>query len=232
MYFKPVDIRGLTFRRGLFGFRKADVKDFIRHVLEDYDVFLEMEKQLADTRQELDQKQELILQQNEKIAQLTIRLGQLSSELTGLRELEGEYQDLEKMKQMAQRTANTVQEEADKLMAMAKQENERAMRQAEAHKMNQLMNIQIEIDGLVKKQQRLTTQVADKKTELIDLEIQCEEILAQKQGILEETQLLKENYLSLRGSLNNQKTDSTEEAPSIAEEQANSVMGLKAKRIG
>lgn len=232
MYFKPVDIRGLTFRRGLFGFRKADVKDFIRHVLEDYDVFLEMEKQLADTRQELDQKQELILQQNEKIAQLTIRLGQLSSELTGLRELEGEYQDLEKMKQMAQRTANTVQEEADKLMAMAKQENERAMRQAEAHKMNQLMNIQIEIDGLVKKQQRLTTQVADKKTELIDLEIQCEEILAQKQGILEETQLLKENYLSLRGSLNNQKTDSTEEASSIAEEQANSVMGLKAKRIG
>ena len=227
MYFKPVDIRGLTFRRGLFGFRKADVNDFIRHVLEDYDLFLESEKQLADTQQELAQKQELILQQNEKIAQLTLRLGQLSSELTSLKELEGEYQDLEKMKLLAQRTANTVQEEADKLLAQVRRENEQAMRQAEAHKMNQLMNIQIEVDALLKKQQRLMTQVADKKTELIDLEIQCEETLAQRQGILEDTEMLKERYLSMRESL----MQSTEEEPPPKNEAE--LMGIRrTKRIG
>lgn len=227
MYFKPVDIRGLTFRRGLFGFRKTDVNDFIRHVLEDYDIFLEMEKQLADTQQELDQKQELLFQQNEKIAQLTLRLGQLSSELTSLRELEGEYQDIEKIKQMAQWTANTVQEEADKLLAKARRENEQAMRQAEAHKMNQLMNIQIEVDALAKKQQRLTTQIADKKSELIDIEIQCEELLVQRQGIVEETELLKEKYLSLRENLV-QAANGEQSQKSDAE-----VMGIRrTKRIG
>lgn len=229
MYFKPVDIRGLTFRRGLFGFRKGDVKDFVRHVLEDYDLFLEKESQLTDCQQELAQKQELLLQQNEKVAQLTIRIGQLTSDLTSLRELEGEYQDLEKMKLMAQHTANTVQEEADKLLAKAKQENERNMRQTEAQKMNQLMNIQIEVDGLVKKQQRLTAQITEKKSELIDLEIQCEETLAQKQGLMEETQLLKENYQSLRESL---MQNAREQGENLSDEQTKTFLDIKAKRIG
>ncbi|MDT2662976.1 DivIVA domain-containing protein [Enterococcus hulanensis] len=232
MYFKPVDIRRMTFRRGLFGFRKADVKDFLRHVQEDYDQFIEKDKQITEIQQELANKQQTITDLNEKIAQLTLRIGQLSSENTSLRELENDYQDIEKMQLMAQRTVNTVQEEADKLLARAKQENERSLKQAEAQKMNQLMNIQIEVEGLIKEQRSLTIQVADKKTELLDLEIQCEEIMAQKQDLVEKTHLLRENFLSMQEGISNHGESFNEGNQAAAEDQAGKRLGLKAKRIG
>lgn len=212
MFFKPVDIRGLTFRRGFFGFRKSDVRDFMKHVLEDYEHFQEKDAEIVEVQKELDESKVLILDQTQQINQLSLRIGELVRENQSLKELEGEFQDLEKMKLMAQKTAYTVQEEANKLIAQAKIEKENQLREAEAQKMNQLMNIQIKIEDLAREQERLQQKVASKRTELLDLEIQYEETLVQHQEIAQQTESLKEKFRSLQGTLDNYYNGESEDS--------------------
>ncbi len=121
MHFKPLDIRGLTFRRRLFGYRAGDVKDFMEHVAEDYEAYQVKESEIVVYQHELEEKQGLIEEHEGTIHQLNEKYEQLMGENERLKEFEREIQELEKMKELAQITADAVQAEAKLLMEQAEQ---------------------------------------------------------------------------------------------------------------
>ena len=146
MHFKPLDIRGLTFRRRLFGYRAGDVKDFMKHVVEDYESYQVKESEIVVYQNDIEEKEQAIKEHQRTIDQLNKNTQQLMSENERLKEFEFELQELEKMKELAQTTADTVQTEAKQLLEQAKEKSTRLVQEAEATKMNKLLNIQIELD--------------------------------------------------------------------------------------
>ncbi|MDT2600063.1 DivIVA domain-containing protein [Enterococcus hulanensis] len=240
MHFKPLDIRGLTFRRRLFGYRAGDVKDFMKHVVEDYEAYQVKESEIVVYQHELEEKQGLIEEREGTIHQLNEKYEQLMGENERLKEFELEIQELEKMKELAQRTADTVQAEAKQLMEQAEQKSARLLQEAESTKMNHLLNIQIELGELMSEQEHLNTQIANKKMEYFELELQCEDMLANKERVAKEAQVLKQEFLTLRSKLIQKYADGLDEFieenqllnQPTNEEQPNNVMKLTSKRIG
>ena len=152
MHFKPLDIRGLTFRRRLFGYRAGDVKDFMKHVVEDYEAYQVKESELVVCQSELEEQRKIIKEQKVTIHQLNAKNEQLKNENERLREFEVEHQELEELKEMAQKTAEVVQAEAKVLLEQAEQTKDIILQEAETAKMNQLLNAQIELGELVNEQ--------------------------------------------------------------------------------
>lgn len=240
MHFKPLDIRGLTFRRRLFGYRAGDVKDFMEHVAEDYEAYQVKESEIVVYQHELEEKQGLIEEREGTIHQLNEKYEQLMGENERLKEFELEIQELEKMKELAQITADAVQAEAKLLMEQAEQKSARLLQEAESTKMNHLLNIQIELGELMSEQEHLNTQIANKKMEYFELELQCEDMLANKERVAKEAQVLKQEFLTLRSKLIQKYADGLDEFieenqllnQPTNEEQPNNVMKLTSKRIG
>lgn len=240
MHFKPLDIRGLTFRRRLFGYRAGDVKDFMKHVVEDYEAYQVKESEIVVYQHELEEKQGLIEEHEGTIHQLNEKYEQLMGENERLKEFEREIQELEKMKELAQITADAVQAEAKLLMEQAEQKSARLLQEAESTKMNHLLNIQIELGELMSEQEHLNTQIANKKMEYFELELQCEDMLANKERVAKEAQVLKQEFLTLRSKLIQKYADGLDEFieenqllnQPMNEEQPNNVMKLTSKRIG
>ena len=240
MHFKPLDIRGLTFRRRLFGYRAGDVKDFMEHVAEDYEAYQVKESEIVVYQHELEEKQGLIEEREGTIHQLNEKYEQLMGENERLKEFEREIQELEKMKELAQITADAVQAEAKLLMEQAEQKSARLLQEAESTKMNHLLNIQIELGELMSEQEHLNTQIANKKMEYFELELQCEDMLANKERVAKEAQVLKQEFLTLRSKLIQKYADGLDEFieenqllnQPTNEEQPNNVMKLTSKRIG
>lgn len=240
MHFKPLDIRGLTFRRRLFGYRAGDVKDFMEHVAEDYEAYQVKESEIIVYQHELEEKQGLIEEHEGTIHQLNEKYEQLMGENERLKEFEREIQELEKMKELAQITADAVQAEAKLLMEQAEQKSARLLQEAESTKMNHLLNIQIELGELMSEQEHLNTQIANKKMEYFELELQCEDMLANKERVAKEAQVLKQEFLTLRSKLIQKYADDLDgfiEEDQLLnqptnEEQPNNVMKLTSKRIG
>lgn len=240
MHFKPLDIRGLTFRRRLFGYRTGDVKDFMEHVAEDYEAYQVKESEIVVYQHELEEKQGLIEEHEGTIHQLNEKYEQLMGENERLKEFEREIQELEKMKELAQITADAVQAEAKLLMEQAEQKSARLLQEAESTKMNHLLNIQIELGELMSEQEHLNTQIANKKMEYFELELQCEDMLANKERVAKEAQVLKQEFLTLRSKLIQKYADGLDEFieenqllnQPTNEEQPNNVMKLTSKRIG
>ncbi|MBO0412540.1 DivIVA domain-containing protein [Enterococcus hulanensis] len=240
MHFKPLDIRGLTFRRRLFGYRAGDVKDFMKHVVEDYEAYQVKESEIVVYQHELEEKQGLIEEREGTIHQLNEKYEQLMGENERLKEFEREIQELEKMKELAQITADAVQAEAKLLMEQAEQKSARLLQEAESTKMNHLLNVQIELGELMSEQEHLNTQIANKKMEYFELELQCEDMLANKERVAKEAQVLKQEFLTLRSKLIQKYADGLDEFieenqllnQPTNEEQPNNVMKLTSKRIG
>jgi len=239
MHFKPLDIRGLTFRRRLFGYRAGDVKDFMKHVVEDYESYQVKESEIVVYQNDIEEKEQAIKEHQRTIDQLNKNTQQLMSENERLKEFEFELQELEKMKELAQTTADTVQTEAKQLLEQAKEKSTRLVQEAEATKMNKLLNIQIELGELIHEQEQLNEQIANKRMEYFELELQYDDLLANKERISKEAQILKQEFLSMRGKLIQKYTEGLDEFieenqllnQSTNDEPAK-VMKLTSKRIG
>lgn len=239
MHFKPNDIRGLTFRRRLFGYRTSDVKDFMNHVVDDYETYQEKESQIVVYQHELETAECSIQDHQEEVATLGKKNKQLKKENERLQDFELEVEEIEKMKQMAQQTADAVQTEVQNLLEEAEEKKERIIKEAESTKMNHLLNAQIELGELMNEQEQIKVQVANKKLELFELEEQYEETLNKKDTATRETQLMKQEFISLRSKLIQKYVDGIDAF--IEENQLNQspnespdrkVMTLTTKRIG
>lgn len=239
MHFKPLDIRGLTFRRRLFGYRAGDVKDFMKHVVEDYEAYQVKESELVVCQSELEEQRKIIKEQKVTIHQLNAKNEQLKNENERLREFEVEHQELEELKEMAQKTAEVVQAEAKVLLEQAEQTKDIILQEAETAKMNQLLNAQIELGELVNEQDHLNAQMANKKMEFFELELQYEDMLADKERITKEAQVLKQEFLSLRSKLIKKYAEGLDEfieenklLNHPVSDEPMKVMKLTSKRIG
>lgn len=240
MHFKPKDIRGLTFRRRLFGYRADDVKDFMRHVVEDYETYQVKESEIVVCQDEIVQLKQIIQTQEETNKTLNNTIQQLNKENERLQVFEAEIQELEKMKELAQKTADVVQTEAKLLLEEAKQQKDKLIQEAEAIKMNQLLNLQIELGELVNEKDQLNHQLASKKTEYFELELQYEDMVATKDRVSKEAQVLKQEFLSLRSKLIQKYAEGLDEFieenqllnQPTTDESTSNVMKLTSKRIG
>lgn len=239
MHFKPKDIRGLTFRRRLFGYRAGDVKDFMKHVVEDYESYQVKESELVVYQDEISQLKKINQTHEWNVQKLKTTIQQLQTENERLQTFEAEIQELEKMKDMAQKTADAVQTEAQLLLEEAKQQKDTLIQEAETVKMNHLLNLQIELGELINEKEQLNTQIANKKMEFFELELQYEDIVAAKERISKEAQVLKQEFLSLRSKLIQKYAEGLDEFieenhllnQSTSDEPAK-VMTLTSKRIG
>ena len=240
MHFKPKDIRGLTFRRRLFGYRAGDVKDFMRHVVEDYETYQVKESEIVVCQDEIVQLKQIIQTQEETNKTLNNTIQQLNKENERLQVFEAEIQELEKMKELAQKTADVVQTEAKLLLEEAKQQKDKLIQEAEAIKMNQLLNLQIELGELVNEKDQLNHQLASKKTEYFELELQYEDMVATKDRVSKEAQVLKQEFLSLRSKLIQKYAEGLDEFieenqllnQPTTDESTSNVMKFTSKRIG
>lgn len=242
MHFKPIDIRGLSFRRRLFGYKAADVKDFMKHVVEDYESYQVKVSEITVYQDEIDQgKQALILEQKQ-VQTLTTKNTQLKEENERLRAFEVELEEIEKMKQLAQQTADTVQKEIDDLMNQAEKEKNRILEQAESTRMNHLLNAHIELGKLQQEQELLDEQMVTKRAALFELERQYNALLVEKEKAQQESNVLKQEFVSLRSKLIQKYTEGIDEfieenhleahASTPTEEKATNVMTMVTKRIG
>lgn len=240
MHFKPLDIRGLTFRRRLFGYRAGDVKDFMKHVVEDYESYQVKESEIVVYQNEIEENQKEIKKHKWTVQQLNTKIKQLNVENERLKEFEVEHQELEKLKELAQKTAETVQVEAKLLLEQAEQEKDSILQEAETAKMNHLLNVQIELGELISEQEHLNSQIANKKMEFFELELQYEDMLASKERVSKEAQVLKQEFLTLRSKLIQKYAEGLDEFieenqllnQPILEETPHKVMKLTSKRIG
>lgn len=239
MHFKPKDIRGLTFRRRLFGYRAGDVKDFMLHVVEDYESYQVKESEIVVYQHEIEELKKIITDHKTSIHQLNTKIEELTVENERLRIFEGEIQELEKMKELAQKTADTVQAEAKLLLEEAKLNRDRVIQEAETVKMNQLLNLQIELGELISEQEHLNSQIANKKMEFFELELQYEDMLANKERVSKEAQVLKQEFLTLRSKLIQKYAEGLDEfieenqlLNQTSSEDSAKVMKLTSKRIG
>lgn len=239
MHFKPKDIRGLTFRRRLFGYRAGDVKDFMQHVVEDYESYQVKESELVVYQDEIAQLKKVIQTHEWNVQKLKTTIQQLKTENERLQTFEAEIQELEKMKELAQKTTEAVQAEAKLLLEEAEQQRDTMIQEGKTAKMNHLLNLQIELGELINEKEQLNNQIANKKMEFFELELQYEDMIATKNRVSKEAQVLKQEFLSLRSKLIQKYAEGLDEFieenqllnQTITEEPAK-VMKLTSKRIG
>lgn len=230
----------MTFRRQLFGYRVGDVKDFMKHVVEDYESYQVSASDTIVYQDKIAELKATIEHQKWSAQQLSIKNMQLKSENERFRAIEAEISELDKMKALAQKTADTVQMEAKVLLEQAKRERDQILQEAETTKMNHLLNLQIDIDELVHEQEHLNVQIANKKKSLFELDLQYQDILAEKERFAREAQLLKSEFMTLRNRLLQKYEEELNEfieenellGGPMNEETKNKVTNLTSKLIG
>lgn len=239
MHFKPLDIRTLTFRRQLFGYRPSDVKDFIKHVVEDYESYQVKESELVVYRDDIENLQATIINQDLTIEKFKVTIDNLRTENERLQTFENEFQELEKMKSLAQKIADEVQDESERLLEEAKQQRDKLVQESETTRMNYLLNLQIELDELTNEKDLIESQISRKKTDLFKLEQEYEDVLVTKRRVSKEAHILKQEFQSFRGKLIQKYAEGLDEFmeeykvlnPPIDEEKTK-VMKLTSTRFG
>lgn len=193
MNFEAVELRKLTFKKNaLGGFRQTDVNDFLRNVADDYEIYDERIRRLIEEKDQLElelvskeaeqQRETKQLEEERKI--LLHKLKQIEAELNRLKaqqdewnqfkQLQFDYQDVSKMKRIAQQTleaaekaANKLLEEAERkkkeivsnaeqqrntLLTEAEKRKQVMMNQAEEERLQNLFHSKLEISTLQKEQ--------------------------------------------------------------------------------
>lgn len=231
MHFKPTNIRRLTFRRGLFGYRVSDVKDFTRRVVEDYESYQEVEDKIAFYEKELEATQQQIGRYKDQINSLYQQNELLAGGNERLSMFEVEFGELEKMKQLAQHTADTVEKEARQLLEDAEKEKKRIIEETEAMRLNHLLNIQLELEKVLQEKEQIKTEVHIEKGALVDLKHQIEALLVQKETVAQEISFMKDNLTqefskSMDAIINENSASSNKQVDDSAK-----VVNLTTKRI-
>lgn len=240
MNFKPLTIRETKFHRSLFGYRAGDIDDFVKRVEEDYETYQVKVSELVVSQNEVEKLKETIKGYDINVQQLTSEIKQLKHENDRLSKFENEIQELEEKKKIAKKAADALQEEAEILLDKAKGKAEGIIRDAESEKLNRILNLQIKINELIDQRGQLDDQIADKKKEYFELRLQYEDVLATKERLTKEAQILGQEFQSLRNKLIEKYAGSLDEflkenqlfSPSMSDESANKVTALTAKRIG
>lgn len=248
MNFEAVELRKLTFKKNaLGGFRQSDVNDFLRNVADDYETYDERIRRLIEDKEKLEKElaskqnnqQRLTTQQETEKNNLLQKLQQLEAELTQLRtqkaeweqfkQLHLEYQDISKMKRIAQQTlevaekaANKLLEEAERkkqdvltaaehqkktLLTEAEQQTQAMRNQAEEERLQNLFNSKLEISALQKEQE---DQAAELEQQRQILEHKQQELVQLKAELHNEIQTFAGMMTATRQEISQEYTDSIE----------------------
>ncbi|MBO1308639.1 DivIVA domain-containing protein [Enterococcus sp. 669A] len=168
MNFEAVELRQLTFKKNpLGGFRQADVNDFLRNVADDYETYDERIRRLIEDKDKFEKElstkrtgQNLasVQLENEK-KELQQKVQKLDAELQQLKaqkahwdefqKLEIEYQDIPKMKRIAQQTLEASEKAANRLMEEAERKQAEILAAAERQKSSLLAEAQQKSEALV-----------------------------------------------------------------------------------
>lgn len=241
MNFSIQQLKELTFRRSfLFGYKKSDVQDFVRHVLEDYDSYAEKDQTIERLENQVSSKKATLSKKNKEIDGLEKEKNGLKEENERLQGLELEKQSIDQMRVMAQETANRVEKEAQKIFERAEKEREELLKSAEEDRLHALLDVQLELGELNKEQAELMVQLETKQQELLELKIQCRELDQWKEKTEQEVGVFKQELSSIKDQLMAKYEESLEafleENLRFKTEEATSkeqpVVQLHAKKIG
>lgn len=237
MNFEAIEIRKLTFKKNVLGgFRQLDVNDFLRNVADDYETYDERIRRLVEEKERLDaelakhqtgqnvtvtrlekEKNELL----KKIQQLEQEKKQLEVQkepLERFKAMQIEYDDLNKMKRIAQKTlqaaetaANRLLDEAEKkkttLLTEAEQQKTSLLNAAEEERLQYLFEAKLEISALQKEQDQ---QAAELLAEKAALEQTRQELLRLKTQMCEEVQTFAGMMAATRQEISQEYLNSIE----------------------
>lgn len=248
MNFEAVELRKLTFKKNaLGGFRQTDVNDFLRNVADDYETYDERIRRLIEDKDKLEAdlrskeltKQRLTTQQEQERQELLQKIQQMTSELKQLKakkeewdsftQLQLDYQDVSKMKRIAQQTleaaekaANKLLEEAERkknevltmaeqqktsLLTEAEKQKQDLLNKAEEERLQYLFNAKLEISALEREQDERETALEERQN-LIDRKHQ--ELLELKATIHEEVKTFSGMMTATRQEISQEYTKSIE----------------------
>ena len=206
MNFEAVELRKLTFKKNaLGGFRQTDVNDFLRNVADDYETYDERIRRLIEDKDKLEAdlrskeltKQRLTTQQEQERQKLLQKIQQLETELTQLKvkkeewdsftQLQLDYQDVSKMKRIAQQTLEAAEKAANKLLEEAERKKNEVLTMAEQQKTSLLTEAEKQKQDLLNKaEEERLQQLFNTKLEISALEREQDE----REASLEERQNL------------------------------------------
>ncbi|MGG5318751.1 DivIVA domain-containing protein [Enterococcus sp. AZ072] len=248
MNFEAIELRKLTFKKNaLGGFRQSDVNDFLRNVADDYETYDERIRRLIEEKEKLETKltskqagqNRLTTQQEtekndllQKIQQLETALNQLrtqKAEWDQFKQLHLDYQDITKMKRIAQQTleaaekaANKLLEEAERkktsilttaqqqkhtLLTEAEQQQQALMNQAEEERLQNLFSSKLEISALQKEQEEWAVKLTAQQQLL---EKKQHDLLQLKASIHDEIQTFAGMMTAARQEISQEYTASIE----------------------
>lgn len=206
MNFEAVELRKLTFKKNaLGGFRQTDVNDFLRNVADDYETYDERIRRLIEDKDKLEAdlrskeltKQRLTTQQEQERQELLQKIQQLENELKQLKakkeewdsftQLQLDYQDVSKMKRIAQQTLEAAEKAANKLLEEAERKKNEVLTMAEQQKTSLLTEAEKQKQDLLNKaEEERLQQLFNAKLEISALEREQDE----REAALEEHQNL------------------------------------------
>lgn len=248
MNFEAVELRKLTFKKNaLGGFRQTDVNDFLRNVADDYETYDERIRRLIEDKDKLEAdlrskeltKQRLTTQQEQERQELLQKIQQMETELKQLKakkeewdsftQLQLNYQDVSKMKRIAQQTleaaekaANKLLEEAERkknevltmaeqqktsLLTEAEKQKQDLLNKAEEERLQYLFNAKLEISALEREQDEREAALEERQN-LLDRKHQ--ELLELKAAIHEEVETFSGMMTATRQEISQEYTKSIE----------------------
>ena len=202
MNFKAVDIRKLTFRTTVGnGFKKKDVDDFLKKTAADYEIYDEKIRTAQEEKAELIKEYEgqinlqkhritILEQTNTETAATNKKLltekQQLQKQLKSLDEVQQlnlNYNEVKKLKRIAESSLSAAEKAANRLIDEAKQQKVAIRTEAEDEKNQYLLHAQLEISALVKEQEAKEQGLRDRE---VALEKRFHELEAAKQHFQQE----------------------------------------------
>ena len=185
MNFSVQAIKDMTFRKTfLFGYRKSDVQDFLRHALEDYDSHELKEREIDLLKKQVENKKITLKKKEIVIQKLEEEKGILEEENDRLQILELEKQEIERMRSLSQEAANRVEQESQKILKRAQEEKKNILAKAEEQRLHALLDAQLSMGEIEKEHAQLVEDISQKKQELLTLDYQCHELTRWKLSLI------------------------------------------------